>query len=156
MRSHTSTDVGRRRSVAGVCVVLVIAAVSTGCVANDAAEITAEDARDSLYATLDETEELLGGSFDNQDDPTARGCALALWAEGEHYPALRLAAAPADAQAAVTAVSDYWTELGYELSIATVGAVTEVQGLGDAGETLILRVSGDATTLQGESECRPT
>lgn len=154
MRSHTSTGAGRRRSVAGVCVALAIAACSTGCVGNSEGP-TAEEARDSLYATLDKTQELLGGRFDNQDDPTARGCALALWSEGDHFPALRLGAAPADPQRAVSAVSDYWSELGYDLTMATVGAVVEVQGTGETGESLILRVSDDATTLQGESECRP-
>lgn len=155
MRSHTSTGTGRRRTVVGVCVALTLAVASTGCVANDSADVTAEEARDALYATLDETQDLLGGTFDNQDDPTARGCALALWSEGDHYPALRLGSAPEDAQDAVDTVTDYWTTLGYDLSTATVGAVVEVQGMGDAGETLILRVSDDAITLQGESECRP-
>jgi hypothetical protein len=156
MRSHTSTGAGRRRSVAGVCVALAIAAGATGCVGSGSTGATAEEARDSLYAILDQTQELLGGTFDNQDDPTARGCALALWSEGDHFPALRLGAAPADAQRAVSDVTDYWTGLGYDLTTATVGAVIEVQGMGEGGETLILRVSDDATTLQGESECRPS
>lgn len=155
MKSPPSTGAGRRRLVASVSVALAIVACSSGCM-SAGSDITAEEARDALYDTLDETQQILGGTFDNQDDPTARGCALALWSEGNHFPALRLGAAPADTGAAVDAVSDYWTGIGYELTTATVGAVVEVQGMSDLGATLILRVSADATTLQGESACRPS
>jgi hypothetical protein len=156
MKSAPSTGAGRRRLVASVSVALTIVASSLGCSSPNGSELTPEEARDALYETLDETQVILGGTFDNQDDPTARGCALALWSEGDHFPALRLGAAPADATAAVDDVSDYWTELGYDLTTATVGAVVEVQGMSDLGATLILRVSTDATTLQGESACRPS
>jgi hypothetical protein len=153
MRSRTPTSAARRLA-AFALVSVVFGAGSVGCAASED-DATAEQARDSLYAILDATQRMLGGEFDNQDDPTARGCALALWQEGDHFPALRLGAAPANADEVVATVSDYWDELGYELTTASLGEVLEVQGEGDLGEILILRVSDDAITLQGESECRP-
>jgi hypothetical protein len=154
MRSRTPRSAARRRAPL-VLASLLVAAGSAGC-ASSSQDTTAEQARDSLYAVLDTTQRMLGGEFDNQDDPTARGCALALWQEGDHFPALRLGTAPAGADDAVATVSDYWEGLGYELSTSTVGEVLEVQGEGDQGEILILRVSDDAITLQGESACRPS
>jgi hypothetical protein len=36
-----------------------------------------------------------------------------------------------------------------------VGEVIQLQARGDADELLLFRVSSNAMTLQGESECRP-
>ena len=122
---------------------------------NPEGDSSQEAARASLYASLDTTQELLGGTWDNQDDPTPRGCTVALWSDGGLFPALRVGPAPTRVDGAVATVSAYWTELGLALVTTDVGAVVELQGESEAGAVLILRVSADAMTLQGESECRP-
>lgn len=135
--------------------VLLLGIAPMGC-ATSVPDATAEQARDGLYATLNETQRLLGSDFINRDDPTARGCALGLWREGDQFPALRVGTAAGDASVAVATVSAYWDRLGYALTTSSVGPVQELQGENDAGEVVILRVSDDSVTLQGESECRPS
>lgn len=113
------------------------------------------EARTELYEALDETEEIVGGAWENQDDPTARGCVIPFWVDGEMYPALRIGTAPGDASVALDAVFDAWAEWGYNVEKTLVGEVNELQARNSLDELLIFRVSDDAMTLQGESECRP-
>ncbi|MDO7882455.1 hypothetical protein [Antiquaquibacter soli] len=138
----------------GAAAGLVLAALS-GCVVVPGSGLTAEEARTELYDSLDRTETVLGGLWDNRDDPTARGCLIPLWVEGEHYPGLRLGSAPDDRQAAANSVRDTWTEWGYRVTQTLVGEVIELQGRSSVGELLVFRVTEEAMTLQGESECRP-
>jgi hypothetical protein len=142
-------------TLASLAAALTLAGSGSGCALGSGNGITAEAARTSLYATLDETQDRLGGQWDNQDDPTPRGCSVALWSEGEMYPALRVGTPPERPEYAVESVSAYWDGLGLVLSTTDVGDVVELQGESDEGEIVILRVSAEAMTLQGESECRP-
>lgn len=114
------------------------------------------EARAELYDVLDETQELVGGSWDNQDDPTARGCVIPIWVDGEKYPALRIGSPPDDPQVALAAILDAWDEWGFTVEKTIVGDVNELQAHNSYNELLIFRVSDDAMTLQGESECRPS
>jgi hypothetical protein len=132
-----------------------VATTTTACALSSGSGSSSETAQKSLYSTLDNTQDLLGGTWDNQDDPTPRGCVIPLWSDGELFPALRVGEAPTRTTVAVDAVSTYWTDLGLSLVITNVGDVVEIQGKSDLGEKLILRVSEEAMTLQGESECRP-
>lgn len=140
----------------GACaaIALSVAALS-GCVVVPGSGLSADEARSELYTSLDDTEDLLGGTWDNRDDPTARGCLIPLWVEGEHFPGLRLGSAPPDVDDAVDAVASAWAEWGYRVEQTLVGEVVELQGRDSLGELLIFRVTEDAMTLQGESECRP-
>ncbi|PRY69982.1 hypothetical protein B0I08_101104 [Glaciihabitans tibetensis] len=135
--------------------VSAFAVTASGCALSAGSGDSAGAARDSLYETLDSTQDLLGGSWDNQDDPTSRGCVIPLWTDGESFPALRVGPDPARADVAVATVSAFWSDLGLELTTTDVGEVVELQGESDLGEVLILRISAEAMTLQGESECRP-
>jgi hypothetical protein len=144
----------RRLSLLPLSAVLLLAA--SGCALDAGSGTDPVTARDSMYGVLDQTEGLLGGSWDNQDDPTSRGCVIPLWTDGELYPALRVGPPPEDASGLRAAVAGYWGDLGYTVTTTDVGDVVELQGKSDVGEVLILRVSADAMTLQGESECRPT
>jgi hypothetical protein len=127
----------------------------TACAADDASGETPEGARDRLYNTLDDTQGVLGGSWDNQDDPTSRGCVIPLWTDGELYPALRVGPPPINVARAVESAATLWRTLGYTVEEAEINTVVELQGSGAHGEVAILRVSNDAMTLHGESECRP-
>jgi hypothetical protein len=153
----TSHQVSARAAtvVASTVCAAALAVTASGCALAAGSGTSAGTARDALYSTLDSTQDLLGGSWDNQDDPTSRGCVIPLWAEGESFPALRVGPDPSRADVAVATVSEYWSDLGLELTTSEVGDVLEVQGESEFGEVLILRVSAEAMTLQGESECRP-
>lgn len=142
------------RTGASAAIALLVAALS-GCVVTPGSGLSATEARSALYDSLDETEDLLGGMWDNRDDPTARGCLVPLWVEGQHFPGLRLGSAPDDIESAVTSVTEAWAEWGYRVEQTLVGEVVELQGRDSVGELLIFRVTQDAMTLQGESECRP-
>jgi hypothetical protein len=133
---------------------LVLAGLS-GCVVSAGSGMTAVGARDELYKILDHTQAKLGGDWQNQDDPTSRGCVFPVWSKGSHYPALRLGSAPTDARLAVKSVRTLWDKLGYSLQKSMVGDVTQLQGKSALGQLLVLRIGPDSMTLQGESECRP-
>jgi len=139
-----------------MCVVLVPALTATGgCAVRSGSGADPESARQSLYAILDETQQLLGGSWMNQDDPTPRGCSIPFFVEGEMYPALRVGVARGEATSALATVSGLWSDRGYEVTSTGVGAVREMQGTNDVDQLVVLRINGRSMTLQGESECRP-
>lgn len=126
-----------------------------GCSISAGSGLSPEAARDDLLAALDETQDALGGAWDNRDDPTPRGCVIPLFVEGQQYPALRVGPPPRDAAAALTVVADAWDERGYTVATTIVGDVTELQARTAVDALLVFRVSAEAMTLQGESECRP-
>ncbi len=126
-----------------------------GCSLNAGSGLSPLEARAELYDALDDTQELIGGTWDNRDDPTARGCIIPLWVDGETYPALRVGIAPADPDAVIETVQDAWADWDYSVEHTLVGEVNELQGRNSLDELLIFRVSDEAMTLQGESECRP-
>lgn len=139
-----------------VLLVLFVVGVGVGgCALNGGSGDSSATARGALYRLLDDTESSLGGRWENQDDPTPRGCVIRLWKEGELYPALRVGPAPDHAERAVSSTVELWQERGRETSRTDIGDVIEVKGTSDEGEIVILRVSDEAMTLQGESECRP-
>ena len=111
---------------------------------------TLTEARDAFYETIDDTEQLLGGTWDVQDDPSPRHCELQSGGSGLNYSALRIA--PADT---ITSVAGVWETWGYSVQADTIGPVDQLIGTNEAAEVLILRSSDRATTLLGESECRP-
>jgi hypothetical protein len=133
---------------------LVLAALG-GCAVPAGSGLSPVAARTVLYGILDHTQSELGGTWQNQDDPTSRGCVFPIWAKGSHYPALRLGSAPRDARAAIRRTRALWSGLGYSLETSTVGSVTQLQGTNSLGRLLVLRVGSHSMTLQGESECRP-
>jgi hypothetical protein len=137
-------------------IIVSVLVAASGCAVQSGSGVDPESARQSLYAVLDETQELLGGTWKNQDDPTARGCSIPLFVEGEMYPALRVGSAQGSATSALGMVSGLWSDLGYEVTSTGVGAVMELQGINDVEQLVILRVNGRSMTLQGESECRPS
>lgn len=134
---------------------MLTASVLSGCVVVPGSGLSSDDAREALYATLDDTQDLLGGQWENRDDPTPRGCLVPLWVSGEQYPGLRLGGEPTDGAEAVDTVRRAWTEWGYRVDETEVGDVIELQGRNGVGELVILRIGENAMTLQGESECRP-
>lgn len=126
-----------------------------GCAIQPGSGLSVEEARSQLYAVLDETEQTVGGDWENQDDPTARGCVIPLWVEGELYPALRIGPPPRDVAVTLDTVARAWVEWGYSVRQAKVGDVVELLGRSSVQELIVFRVSDEAMVLQGESECRP-
>jgi hypothetical protein len=140
-----------------VAIVIAVAGVATlqGCALNNGSALSAQAARDALYAVIGSTEQAVGGTWQNQDDPTSRGCVIPLWVDGILYPALRIRTPPVRVELALAAVRVRWSSLGYSIESAEVGGATELKGTNAARELLLFRVSPQAMTLQGESECRP-
>lgn len=138
------------RGLAAVAPATVL--VLAGCTASDSP--TADEARTEFLAALDDTQAMLGGTWDNRDDPTPRGCLLSLWADGIQYPALRIGPDPHSVESTVRAVETLWEEWGYRTERTSIGAAVEVQG-SDDGALLVFRASTQGMTLQGESSCRP-
>lgn len=136
-----------------------LAAVTTlalvGCVVGPVSPGSDSDARDRFITLLDEAQRMIGGDWMVEDDPTPRECVVPLWVAGERYPALRIGDAPAAPAAAAERVVQAWSAAGMTVTRTDVGDVIEVRGETSDGELLILRVSASASTLLGESECRP-
>jgi hypothetical protein len=141
-----------RRAVALVASVATPILALGGCVIHEGSGRSAEDAR----TELDDTEQTAGGEWENQDDPTSRGCVIPLWVEGEMYPGLRIGTPPRDIPGTLDAVVHAWADWGYSVRQTRVGDVVELQGRNTVQELIVFRVSAEGMTLQGESECRPT
>ncbi len=140
---------------------LVVAAVGllmvgvTGCAVQQPTPVTDSEARDRFFAELDAAQTIVGGEWQVLDDPTVRECVIPLWVTGERYPALRVGDAPTLASVAADRVEEAWNDAGMRVTRTDIGDVIEVKGETTDGELLILRVSESASTLLGESECRP-
>lgn len=127
----------------------------SGCAIAAGSGLSAAEARDAFTVILDETQAAVGGHWEVRDDPTARGCTIPLWVEGERFPALRVSELPDPQADALDTVRELWQELGLSVESSEVGKATELQATGKHGEALIFRISDGGMTLQGESECRP-
>lgn len=143
------------RGIGLACALALPAIALAGCAILPSSGLSASEARSQFYSELDETQAAAGGAWDVHDDPTARGCVIPLWVEGEKFPGLRIGPAPRDPSASANAVWLAWTAWGYTVERTRVGEVIQLQARGDADELLLFRVSSNAMTLQGESECRP-
>ena len=106
-------------------------------------------------ALLDDTQTLVGGAWDNRDDPTGRGCVIPFAVAGTSYPALRLGETPRNVASALQGVTDLWTDHGLAVERTNINEVAQLTGRGERDEVFILRVSDQATTLIGESACLP-
>ena len=127
----------------------------SGCVLAQGSGATPDEARERFIGVLDSTQDALGGSWENADDPTPRNCTIPLWVEGIRYPGLRLGGAPDSPRAALDTVEQRWQALEVASKRTEIGDVTELRGSNPSGDLFIFRASDDAMTLQGESECRP-
>ncbi len=142
-------------AVATLCAVGLLAVGLSGCAVQQATPVTDAEAHDRFLGALDDTQGIVGGEWQVLDDPTPRECVIPLWVAGERYPALRLGDAPVLASIAADRVESAWNEQGMRVTRTDIGDVIEVKGESAEGELLVLRVSESASTLLGESECRP-
>lgn len=127
----------------------------SGCALQSPSEASDAEARDRFIAVLDEAQRTVGGAWDVQDDPTSRDCVVPVWVAGHRYPALRVGDAPRSVDRSADAVERLWRDEGMTVERAVVGDVIEVKATSEFGELYVFRVSESASTLQGESECRP-
>ncbi|MDI2097742.1 hypothetical protein [Ruicaihuangia caeni] len=137
---------------------LACCALLAGCALSEGSGLSPTEARDAFLDVIDRTQSVAGGTWERQDDPTPRSCTVPLWAEGQRYPALRLAPAPDgsdERDEIVEEVTQLWRELGYRVEVSSVGGAVELKAHESRFESLILRLSPNGMTLQGESECRP-
>lgn len=127
----------------------------SGCAVAPVSEGSDSEARDRFLALIDDAQRLVGGDWQVLDDPTPRECVIPLWVGGHRFPALRIGDAPAAVPAAAERVEQAWSAAGMRVTRTDIGEVIEVKGETADGEVLVLRVSASASTLLGESECRP-
>jgi len=158
-RLHSRQDARQRwrriRGMASVAATALLVAALTGCAVQSPTPVTDLESRDRFLAVLDEAQELIGGEWDVRDDPTPRECVIPLWVAGERYPALRVGDPPASVSAAAERIEQAWGGAGMRVTRTDIGDVVEVKGESAEGELVVLRVSESASTLLGESECRP-
>lgn len=143
-----------------VATALVAAVGLSGCALGAGNGPTSEQARERFHEALDDTQDALGGSWKNQDDPTSRGCSVALWVEGISYPGLRIGPmpgdVPGDVSKAIDTARDTLGDLGFKIDASEdVGEVLELRATRDGGEFVLFRITDEGMTLQGESACRP-
>lgn len=143
------------RGIGVVCAMALPLLALCACAIQPAGGLSASQARVQFYSVLDQTQAAAGGAWEVLDDPTARGCVIPLWVEGEKFPGLRIGPAPRDPQQLANQVYSAWSEWGYNVVRSRIGPVIQLQAHGDSDELLLFRVSATAMTLQGESECRP-
>lgn len=127
-----------------------------GCALQPVSDVSDSEARDRFIAIVDDAQSAIGGRWKSDDDPTPRECTIPLWVAGQRYPVLRVGEPPSSPERAADAAEQAWRDDGMRVERQTVGDVLEVSATSDHGELVILRVSDNAATLQGESECRPT
>jgi hypothetical protein len=135
--------------------IMFMAIVLTGCAAQQPSPVSDREARDRFSAVLDDAQETVGGQWNVRDDPTPRECVIPLWIAGQRYPALRVGDAPRSVGAAADRVERVWSDDGMRVTRSDIGDVVEVKGETINGELVVLRLSKSASTLLGESECRP-
>jgi hypothetical protein len=135
--------------------VAVVALSLSGCVVAPGSGATPEEARERFVDILDSTQDVLGGAWDDRDDPTPRNCTIPLLVEGIRYPGLRLSEAPDSPERALSMVEKHWKTLELTTQRTEVGDVTELNATSPAGDLVIFRANSKGMTLQGESECRP-
>lgn len=143
------------RGMGVVCAIALPLLALGGCAIQPASGLSASQARVQFYSVLDQTQAAAGGTWEVLDDPTARGCVIPLWVEGESFPGLRIGPAPRDPQQLANQVSAVWLGWGYSVVRSRIGQVIQLQAHSDSDELLLFRVSPTAMTLQGESGCRP-
>ncbi len=129
--------------------------VMGGCVMQPVTGMSIEQPQTQFFSVLEQTEVLIGGEWDNRDDPTPRGCVIALGIEGESFPALRFGEPPRQVDSTLAAIAVAWTDFGYTVDMVDIGPVVQLSGTRGADELVVVRASDLAITLQGESECRP-
>lgn len=134
---------------------VIVAGVLAGCSGQQPSAVTHREARDRFLVILDEVQSIVGGEWNIMDDPTARECVIPWWVAGERYPALRVGTAPDSVRLAADRVEQQWSAQGMRVTRTDVADVVEVKGESADGELVLLRVSDSASTLLGESECRP-
>ena len=110
--------------------------------------------RDDFREALDGTQNLIGGSWQELDDPTPRSCVVQWGVEGQTFSALRTTSAAASG-GIVDWLEREWERDGYAVEQTAIGPVSQLTATtGFGGATLILRVSDRGMTLQGESACQ--
>lgn len=151
---RANPSVGRR--VASLGAVTLLMTALTGCAVQSPTPVSDLEARDRFLSVVDEAQAVIGGEWDVQDDPTPRECVIPLWVVGERYPVLRVGDPAASVSAAAQRIEQAWGDAGMRVTRTDIGDVIEVKGESADGELVVLRLSESASTLLGESECRPT
>ncbi len=154
---HRRIARGSRSRTRSTALISLVAAtvLLAGCAVQPISSATDDEAHERFLALLDDTQGVIGGEWEVMDDPTPRECVIPLWVGGTRMPALRVGEPASSPASAADLVAEEWEAQGIQVTRTDVGDVLEVKGETDDHELLVLRLSDSASTLLGESECRP-
>lgn len=121
---------------------------------------TPQENRDALATLFDETQELIGGEWENTDDPTPMNCDVLGGGEGVQYSFLRSAAGVAELstmQQLADEVAKLWRANGYTVTPGAhpIEGVIEVAGNNNQRGSLLFGINENAASLYGGSDCTP-
>ena len=146
-----------RLAITGIAVVVAV----TGCASPPPDADTRHSPKESqaaLLALLDDTQQLVGGEWQNEDSPSPRDCELPGSGDtGTTFTGARSLAAPALDDATVSKVLDFWEGEGFEAGSKAMGALTSVLGVDPDNKAnyVELLIGDQATQLNGQAACVP-
>lgn len=146
-----------RLTIAGLAVLML----ATGCAApapTDASVDSPQESQDKLLALLDETQELIGGEWENEDSPSPRDCELPGSGDtGTTFTGARSTQGPGLDQAGTSELLKFWKSKGFDSGTKSMGVLTSVLAVDPDNEAhyVELLVGKQATQLNGQAACVP-
>lgn len=119
---------------------------------------TPKQSQEKLLALLDETQQLIGGDWENSDSGSPRDCQLPGSGDtGTTFTGLRSQEMPALDDATTAEVVALWEKRGFEAGTGAMGILTSVLGVNPDNETYYveLSISDYSTQLSGQAACVP-
>lgn len=117
-----------------------------------------KESQEKLLALLDETQQLIGGDWENQDSGSPRDCELPGSGDtGTTFTGARSQEMPALDDDTVAKVFEFWEGEGFEAGEAGMGVLTSVLGVHPDNKSYYveLRIGEQATQLSGQAACVP-
>lgn len=144
-----------------VAIVGAVVLMMAGCTAPSDTSQPADSPKESqqkLLALLDQTQELIGGDWENHDSPSPRDCELPGSGEtGTTFTGARSQKMPALDDETVSQVLNLWEKEGFEAGESGAGALDSVLGVDPANKAYYveLMIGEHATQLNGQAACVP-
>ena len=120
--------------------------------------MTPLQSQSDLLALLDETQAAIGGTWDNDDDPSPLQCTLASGATGVTFSGYRRSSEPVDVQAGVDTVVKFWESKGFDVELKSELAGLEdvfVHFAGDKDRYLHFSIGENIMAVEGWGACAP-
>jgi hypothetical protein len=146
-----------RLSIAGTALVLGLMGCSSPA-ADPSTQASPKEAQVALLALLDDTQQIIGGEWENEDSPSPRDCELPGSGDtGTTFTGARSLKAPELDDASVSKVLKFWEGEGFEAGSKTMGVLTSVLAVDPDNKAhyIELLIGEHATQLNGQAPCVP-